>query len=148
MESTSYVLSFRIVLFYLVITDWIFDISLCENSTNQSVKYCGFTKNLTSSGLSEYPPEKNVNTFSRWDHRLQRQVKPLHGIQLGSPMVVTLRQQHNVGEKPTVILYIYIDHHTGTPNKSRAKGTVSLDYNSIWNIGSRIGWVSMQEIYY
>ena len=145
MESTSYVLSFRIVFFYLVTTDWIFDISLlCENSTNQSIKYCGFTKNLTSSGLSEHSPEKYVKTF-RWDHRLQRQVKPLHGIQLGSPMVVTLGQQDNVGEKPTVILYIYINHHAGTPNKSRAKGTMSLDYKSIWNIGSRIGWVSMQE---
>ena len=33
MESTSYVLSFRMVFFYLVTTGWIFDISLlCENS--------------------------------------------------------------------------------------------------------------------
>ena len=30
--STSYVLSFRMVFFYLVTTEWIFDISLCENS--------------------------------------------------------------------------------------------------------------------
>ena len=35
MESTSYVLSFRMVFFYLVTTGWIFDISLCENSINQ-----------------------------------------------------------------------------------------------------------------
>ena len=26
-------------------------------------------------------------------------------------MVVTLGQQYNVGEKPTVILYTYINHH-------------------------------------
>ena len=32
MESTSYVLSFRVVFFYLVTTGWIFEISLCENS--------------------------------------------------------------------------------------------------------------------
>ena len=32
----------------------------------------------------------DVKTF-RWDHRLQRQ-KPLHGVQSGSPMVVTLGQ--------------------------------------------------------
>ena len=32
MESTSYVLSFRIVFFYLVTTGWIFYISLCEIS--------------------------------------------------------------------------------------------------------------------
>ena len=36
MESTSYVLSFRMVFSYLVTTGWIFDISLCENSINQS----------------------------------------------------------------------------------------------------------------
>ena len=33
---------------------------------------------------------------------------PLHGIQTGSPMQITLGPQYNVGEKPTVILYIYI----------------------------------------
>ena len=42
MESTSYVLSFRMVFFYLVTTVWMFDISslLCEspiNSINQSI---------------------------------------------------------------------------------------------------------------
>ena len=31
-------------------------------------------------------------------------------------MVVTLGQQYNVGEKPTVILYTYINRHAGTPN--------------------------------
>ena len=37
MESTSYVISFRMVCFYLVTTGWIFDINLCENSINQSM---------------------------------------------------------------------------------------------------------------
>ena len=38
MESTWYVLSFRIVFFYLVATGWIFYIiSLCETSSNQSI---------------------------------------------------------------------------------------------------------------
>ena len=37
MESTSYVFPFRMVFFYLVTTCWIFYISLCENSTNQSI---------------------------------------------------------------------------------------------------------------
>ena len=33
-------------------------------------------------------------------------------------MVVTLLgQQYNVGEKPTVILYTYINRHAGTPEK-------------------------------
>ena len=35
--------------------------------------------------------------------------KPLHDIQTGSPMEITLGQQYNVGEKPTVILYAYIN---------------------------------------
>ena len=30
-------------------------------------------------------------------------------------MQITLGQQYNVGEKPTVILYIYINRHVGTP---------------------------------
>ena len=30
---------------------------------------------------------------------------------------ITLGQQYNVGEKPTVILYIYINRHAGTPEK-------------------------------
>ena len=30
-------------------------------------------------------------------------------------MQITLGQQYNVGEKPTVIMYIYINRHAGTP---------------------------------
>ena len=40
--------------------------------------------------------------------------KPLHGIQTGSPLVVTLGQQYNVGEKPTAILYMH--SHQSYPN--------------------------------
>ena len=36
MESASYVLSFRMMFFYSVTTDWIFYISLCDNSIDQS----------------------------------------------------------------------------------------------------------------
>ena len=32
-------------------------------------------------------------------------------------MVITLGQQYNVGEKPTVILYTYLNRHAGTPTK-------------------------------
>ena len=35
MESTSYVLSFRMMYFYLVTTGWMFFISLCENSIKE-----------------------------------------------------------------------------------------------------------------
>ena len=34
-------------------------------------------------------------------------------------MVITLGQQYNVGEKPTVILYTYINRHAGTPTKGK-----------------------------
>ena len=37
MESTSYVFPVRMAFFYLATTGWIFDISLCENSINQSI---------------------------------------------------------------------------------------------------------------
>ena len=32
-----------------------------------------------------------------------------------------LGQQYNVGDKPTVILYTYINRHAATPNKTRTK---------------------------
>ena len=33
------------------------------------------------------------------------------------PNVVTSGQQYNIGKKPTVILYIYMNRHAGTPEK-------------------------------
>ena len=63
-------------------------------------------------------------------------------------MVVTLGQQYDVGEKPTSILYIYNNRHAGRPNKIKTKETMSLDYSSVcYIIGSRIGWVSMKEMF-
>ena len=41
-----------------------------------------------------------------------------------------------------------INRHSGTPNKTSKKDTMSLDYSSICNIGSRIEGVSMKDIYY
>ena len=34
-------------------------------------------------------------------------------------MVITLGRQYNVGEKPTVILYTYMNRHAGTPTKGK-----------------------------
>ena len=39
-------------------------------------------------------------------------------------MVVTLGQQYNIGEKPTVILYTYINRHAGTA-KNKIKNSTS-----------------------
>ena len=36
-------------------------------------------------------------------------------------MQITLGQQYNIGEKPTVILYIYINRHAGTPENIKNK---------------------------
>ena len=42
----------------------------------------------------------------------------LNGFPYDSPMTVTLGQQYNIGEKPTVILlYTYINRHAGTPEQ-------------------------------
>ena len=43
--------------------------------------------------------------------------KPLHTYMVlkGFPNGVTEGQQYNIGEKPTVTLYTYINHHVGTP---------------------------------
>ena len=47
-----------------------------------------------------------------------------------------------------MILYTYIiNRHAGTPDKTKTKYKMSLDCSSICFIGSRIGWVSMKEIY-
>ena len=63
-------------------------------------------------------------------------------------MVVTWgRQQNHVGEEPTVILYTCINRHIGTPDKTKTNDTMSLEYSSVCNIGSRVVWVSMKEIY-
>ena len=83
-ESTSYVLSFRMIFFYLVTTDWGFDIIFCvriQSINKKNVHFLRFTtspyflkKNLNASKPSEHPPVRgeNVKTF-RWDHRLQIQ---------------------------------------------------------------------------
>ena len=78
-----------------------------------------FKKNLNASRPSEHPTVKgkNVKTF-RWNHRLQRQnlVIPvdLNGFPDGSNIGSTV---YYAGEKPTVLLYTYINRHAGTPEK-------------------------------
>ena len=73
-------------------------------------------KNQNAPRPSEHPPVRgagNVKTF-RWDQRLQIQ-NLFVAFKRVPLMVVTLGQQYNVGEKPTVILYTYINHHAQPP---------------------------------
>ena len=48
-------------------------------------------------------------------------------------MVVTLGQQYNIGERPTVILYTYIiiNRHAGTPKKQRKQKYCSTSSNMV-----------------
>ena len=49
-----------------------------------------------------------------------------------SPRVVTLGQQYNVGQKPTVILYTYyINRHAGTPEKQQKQKQCSTSSNMV-----------------
>ena len=54
-------------------------------------------------------------------------------------MVVTLGQQCNIGEKPTVILYTYINRHAGTPEKKRKQKHCSTSSNMVLKIYCYIG---------
>ena len=53
-------------------------------------------------------------------------------------MVVTLGQQYDVGEKPTVILRTYINRYAGTPEKQRRQ--VSTSSNMVVIIYCYIGY--------
>ena len=55
-------------------------------------------------------------------------------------MLRRLGQQHNVGEKPIV-------NAGTTKHNNNYKRYDKLGYSSICYIGSRIGWVSMKEVY-
>ena len=50
-------------------------------------------------------------------------------------------------QRYTVHFLLHINRHAATPNKTKTKDTMSLDYSPIYYFGSRIGWVSMQEIF-
>ena len=50
-------------------------------------------------------------------------------------MVVTMGQQYNVGEKPTVILYPYINHHAQPPIITQ-QTTVIHSYEDSTNVNN------------
>ena len=47
-------------------------------------------------------------------------------------MQIPLGRQYNGGEKPTVILYIYIDRHAGTPEKHLKQTRDNVVYHHTW----------------
>ena len=50
-------------------------------------------------------------------------------------VVVTPGQQYNAGEKPTVIMYNYINRHAGPPNKKQKdkKGGINSNNNTVYD---------------
>ena len=45
------------------------------------------------------------------------------------------------------LLLIQINHHAGTQEHNNYKRLDKVEYSSICYIGSKIGWVSVKEIY-
>ena len=114
---------------------WIYKYHVPIQKSNNGVQYRKATREYTNCCMlhryiifnclkrnrpSEHPPVRgeNVKTF-RWDHRLQRQNLFMAFKRVPLCMVVTLGQLYNVGEKPTVILYTYINRHAGTPHQNK-----------------------------
>ena len=81
-----------------------------------------FKKRVNASRPSEHPPLRG---------KMSKRLGGIIGCKYKTsswhlpPMVVTLDQQHHTGEKPTVILYTYINRHAETPEKNKAK---TLEY--------------------
>ena len=63
-------------------------------------------------------------------------------------MVKPLDQQYNVGEKPTVILYTYIDRQAETPKKQRKQKRCSTSSNMVVIICCYIGCEDEVTIWY
>ena len=80
---------------------------------------------------SEHPPQgKNVKTFRLDDIGSKYKTSSSWHLN-GFPYygVVTLGHQYNIGEKPTVILYTYINRHAGTPQKQQKQKHSSTSSN-------------------
>ena len=56
----------------------------------------------------------------------------------GFPNVTTSDQQHNIGKRPSVILYTYINYHAGTPKPQYfLSKSPALQYSNIVLYGLR-----------
>ena len=72
---------------------------LCMATNNVSVQYKGLLPDIILLTQCYYHRGARLNAMK------------------SSPTEITLGQQYDVGEKPTVILYTYINRHAGTPEK-------------------------------
>ena len=78
---------------------------------------CISKKNQNAPRPSKHPSVRGGNMSTRLDGIKDCKYKTSSWFLKGSPMEITLGQQYNVREKPTVILYTYINRHAGTPEK-------------------------------
>ena len=80
--------------------------------------YTYLKKNQNTPRPSEHPPVMGEKMSKRLGGIKRLQIQNLFMAFKQVPMQITLGPQYNVGEKPTVILYIYINRHAGTPEKT------------------------------
>ena len=73
-----------------------------------------FKKNLNAFKPSEHPPSgEKMSKGLGGNIDCKYKITSWH--LNGSPNVTTSGQQYNTGEKPSVILYTYVNLHAGTP---------------------------------
>ena len=60
---------------------------------------------------------------------------------MGSPMIVNSGQQYNVGERPTVILYAFINRHAHQTQQKPGTFNLPTSYQSwVWEGEANINW--------
>ena len=105
-------------------------------------------KNLNAPRVSEHPQRsgaRNVKTRLVGGRIIGCQNKTsswhLNGFFPDGSNIIALGQQCDVGEKPAVILYTYINRHAGTPNRTKTKtphDEPGLQISLLYSIGSRV----------
>ena len=75
-----------------------------------------FKKNLNASKPSEHLPSGRKMSKGLEVGTLAVETN-LFMVSNGFPNVTTSGQHYNIGEKPSVILYTYINRHAGTPKQ-------------------------------
>ena len=92
---------------------------LYENGSNPFVFFATLMatvlkKNLNASEPSEHPPQVE-ECLKVQVGKLAVETKTLHGIKRVPQCNYIGSTEYNIGEKPSVLLYTYINLHAGTP---------------------------------
>ena len=93
---------------------------------NQQQDRCRFLKkNMNASRPSEHPSVRGKKMSKRLGGIIGCKNKTsswhLNGFPVGSNIGST---EYNTGEKPSVMLYTYVNRHAGTPDKNKTKPIV------------------------